>query len=601
MANSLPRFSKLSTSILLATMAVAMGQTATAAVVGQAGIGFYTPMTSVNTGANGDLVSYRDATVALGTDSPALKAWNVMYRSKDSKGAANLVTGTVLVPTTAWAGAGDRPIISYAVGTHGLNQRCAPSLQMQQGTDYENANILAALKQGYAVVVSDYAGYTTGNSPTYLSGQSQGNAVLDIITAAKQIPSVGLATNAQSAVWGYSQGGQSAAWAAEVQKTYAPNLNLVGVAAGGVPGAFLTTARYLDGNNGSSFMLQGIVGLAEQYPAEIPLNTLASATGQAAITKVKDQCVFESLFEFMNKNLSTYTAGNKTLDQLLTQYPQIKTVLDSQNLGNTKPSVPMYQYHGAADEFIPVEQSYDLKKAYCSKFGSVTYDLFPSEHIVTQFQGASTALSWLGDRFTGQSINNSCLSFKAAPTSTSNPVNGDFIVSLKNWKLDAVMGLAKLKQDVILPAGSSLMVDANMTKNLMSGSMSIPDFQQKLKVLGLPATTAISVRPTSDISGMVSLDGKGQMKIRGTGYADIVVTSVAGIPVGECKTVEPVAFPLNFDGPVSALGSGNLTFTGTTSFPKLKGCIISAIMSSLMSGDGQTFTFNVTAPAPVRY
>ena len=34
MANSLPRFSKLSTSILLATMAVAMGQTATAAVVG---------------------------------------------------------------------------------------------------------------------------------------------------------------------------------------------------------------------------------------------------------------------------------------------------------------------------------------------------------------------------------------------------------------------------------------------------------------------------------------------------------------------------------------------------------------------------------------
>jgi hypothetical protein len=601
MAHSLPRFFTVSKSILLASMAVATGQAATAAVVGQAGIGFYTPMTTVNSGANGDLVSYRDATVALGTDSPALKAWNVMYRSKDAKGAANLVTGTVLVPTTAWAGTGDRPIISYAVGTHGLNQRCAPSLQMQQGTDYENANILAALKQGYAVVVSDYAGYTTGNSPTYLAGQSQGHAVLDIITAAKQIPSVGLAATAQSAVWGYSQGGQSAAWAAEMQKTYAPNLNMVGVAAGGVPGAFLTTARYLDGNNGSSFMLQGIVGLAEQYPTEIPLNTLASAAGQTAIATAKNQCVFESLFEFMNKNLSTYTAGNKTLDQLLAQNPQIKAVLDSQNLGNTKPSVPMYQYHGAADEFIPVEQSYDLKKAYCSKFGSVTYDLFPSEHIVTQFQGATTALSWLGDRFTGKAINNSCSSLKAAPTSTSNPVNGDFIVSLKNWKLDAVMSLAKLKQDVILPAESTLLVDTNISRNLMSGNMSVPDFKQTLKVVGLPATTAISVRPTSAITGMVSLDGKGQLKIRGTAYADIVVTSVAGIPVGECKTVEPVAFPLNFDGPVSALGSGNLTFTGTTSFPKLKGCIISAVMTSLMSGDGQIFKFTATAPAPVRY
>lgn len=600
MAHFLPRFSTISTSILLASLAM-VGHTATAAVVGQAGIGFYTPMTSVNTGANGDLVSYRDATVALGTASPALKAWNVMYRSKDSKGAANLVTGTVLVPTAAWAGTGDRPIISYAVGTHGLNQRCAPSLQMQQGTDYENANILAALKQGYAVVVSDYAGYTTGNSPTYLSGQSQGNAVLDIITAAKQIPSVGLAATAQSAVWGYSQGGQSAAWAAEVQKTYAPNINMVGVAAGGVPGAFLTTARYLDGNNGSSFMLQGIVGLAEQYPTEIPLSTLANTTGQSAIATAKNQCVFESLFEFMNKNLSTYTVGNKTLDQLLTQNPQIKTVLDSQNLGNTKPSVPMYQYHGAADEFIPVEQSYDLKKAYCAKFGSVTYDLFPSEHIVTQFQGATPALAWLGDRFAGKVSANSCLSMKAAPISTSNPVNGDFIVSLKNWKLDAVISLAKLKQDVILPPESTILADANMIKNVIAGSLSVPDFKQKLKIAGLPATTAISVRPTSPIMGSVSLDGKGQVKIRGTAYADIVVTSVAGVPVGECKTVAPVAFPLNFDGPVSALGSGNLTFSGTTSFPQLKGCSISAILTSLMSGDGQVFKFTATAPAPVRY
>lgn len=596
------RLTRLGQSMALLGLAAISTQSLHAApIAGSAGIGFYTPPVSASMGVKGDLISYRTATVNLGATAPAVSAWNIMYRSTDAKGAANLVTGTVLVPTAAWTGSGSRPIISYAVGTHGLNQSCAPSLQMQQGKDYENANIAAALKQGYAVLVSDYAGYTTGSTPTYLAGISQGNAVLDIIAAAKQIPSVGIAANAKAAIWGYSQGGQSAAWAAQLQSSYAPNANLVAVAAGGIPGNFLTTARYLNGNNGSSFMLQGIVGLAQQYPTEIPLNTLANATGQAAIARAKDQCVFQSLFEFMNKDLSLYTQGNKTFDQLLVDVPSAKTVLDAQNLGSQKLSVPMYQYHGQADEFIPVGQSYDLKKAYCAKFGSVTYDLYPAEHIVTQFQAAPTALAWLTDRFNGKLMNNSCMSLKSAPISTSNPVNGDFVVSLKDWTVNANINLKTLKQTVTLPAGSKFTADSNMSKNMLSGNMTVPDFKQALKIVGLPVTVGLSVRPNGLTTGTVSLDNEGQLKIRGTAYVDIVVTSLYGVSIGECKTVTPVAFPLNFDGPVSALGSGNLVFTGSTSFPTLKGCSISAILSTMMSGEGQTYSFNVTAPAPVRY
>src|SRR5690606_15625988 len=144
------------------------------------------------------------------------------------------------------------------------------------------------------VLVTDYAGYTTGSTPTYLAGASQGNAVLDIVRAASQVPSVGLSATAKTAIWGYSQGGQSASWAAERKANYTPDLNLVGVAAGGTPADFITTAKYLDGSNGASFLLGGVIGLAEQYPAAIPLNSLANANGQAAIARGKNECVFEA-------------------------------------------------------------------------------------------------------------------------------------------------------------------------------------------------------------------------------------------------------------------------------------------------------------------
>lgn len=586
----------------LAALALAVGLAWAAPTQGPSGIAFYTAPASVPAGSNGDLISYRATTVDLGTDAPGVKAWKVMYRSTDSLGAPNVVTGTVLVPTKMWGNIFEaRPIVSYAVGTHGLAQGCAPSLQLEQGTDYETANIKAALNAGYAVLVTDYQGYTTGATPTYLAGASQGNAVLDIVRAASQVPSSGVSATAKTAIWGYSQGGQSAAWAAQRQASYAPKVNLVGVAAGGVPGDFLTTAHYLDGANGASFLFGGIIGLSTQYPAAIPLNDLANATGKAAIARGKQQCVFESLFDLMNHDLSEFTVGNQSLDQLLTALPAAKQAVQAQDLGTDKVSVPLYQYHGQADEFIPLAQAVSLKKKYCAKFSNVTFDLYPSEHIVTQFQAAPQVLSWLGDRFDGKSTDGSCAYAGADPQSTANPVKGNFVVSLKEWLLNATVGLKTLGQTVTMPAASTFTADADITAKRLSGSLNVPDFKQTLSIIGLPIQVGLSVKPNGQTTGTVELDNAGKLKIRGTAYADITVTSVLGIPFGECKTTKPVEFPINFDGPVSALGSGNLTFSGTTSFPTIKGCFISGILSVLMSGNGQTYNFTVSPKAPVRY
>jgi len=368
---------------------------------------FYSPPAVFN-GEHGDLIWYRQATVDLGNNTPSVNAWNVLYHSTDSLGAANKVTGTVIIPTSRWTGGTARPIISYAVGTHGLAQSCAPSIQMARGTDYENANIVAALNDGYAVLITDNPGYTTGDTPTYMVGKSQAHAALDIVDAAMQIPGANISPQAKTAIWGYSQGGQTAAWASEVHSSYSPAMNLIAVAAGGTPADFLDTAHLLDGSAGASFMLGAIIGLSEQYPGDWPIDEVINSAGANAIESSKTECVFESLFNYMNNDISMYTLGRKGLDRMLRELPAAKQSLQAQDLGVNKISIPMYQYHGQADEFIPIEQHYALKKQYCKSYDNVTFDLFPSEHIVTQFQAAPYVLSWLDDRFSGKPAQGTC-------------------------------------------------------------------------------------------------------------------------------------------------------------------------------------------------
>jgi len=396
---------------------------------------FFTyPLNDALTGSHGDLKTYRKTTLKLPASAPAVNAWNVIYQSKDSNDADYWVSGTVIVPTTAWTGTGARPTISYTVGTHGLAAKCAPARQLADGKDYEAANIAAALSLGYAVLVTDYEGALVGDDSSYLAGKNQGQAALDIVKAASQIPGAGVTVSAPVGVWGFSQGGQTATWAGEIAPTYTPNLNIVGVAAGGVPANLVTTAPALERNIGFAFLGSSIAGLGYQYPEAIgaAVTAIASDAGVAALARLKTQCVFEALFENQNKSIASYTRTNSSLAELLAVGP-VAATLNAQTVGTRKINAPVYLFHGTADEFIPFQQGVNLRKDYCTKGTNVTFEVYPSEHIVTQFQGAAPSLAFLKDRFEGKAAAGNCASTAAIPAANPKPGGGDFVVGLDKW------------------------------------------------------------------------------------------------------------------------------------------------------------------------
>lgn len=562
---------------------------------------FYSVPTSLP-GQAGALIRYRPTTVNLGAGAPTTTAFNVIYQSTDSLNAPNAVSGTVILPSAAWTGSTPRPVMVYAIGTHGLAQGCAPSRQLEVGKEYEAANMVAALKAGYAVLVPDYAGYLNGQQATYLAGQSQGQAVLDLFRASTAIPSIGVTMGSKLGIWGYSQGGQSAAWAGELLSTYAPELNVVGVAAGGVPADFVQVAHNMDHNLGFGLLASAVAGLSVQYPDEIGDNfkLLASDSGKAAMAQLQTECVFQALFEHANQTLASYTiAPDTSLDKLLS-VPPVHNTLMAQNLGTRKISVPLYQFHGQADEFVPVELEMALKKKYCALGTPVAFDLYPSEHIATMSQSAPRILSWMADRFAGKAAPNTCATTQPDPVSTSaTPNGGDFIVKLDKWKLDSVVHLRTLKQDLPEPDTSTFSATANLTAKTITGQVNIPDFKGAVKLLGIPFSTGMSIKPAADMSGTVSMDTDGILHIHGSVPMNITVTSLMGIPFGQCKMVTPVVFPLDFDGPIASFGNASLVFTGAVTFPQIKGCAISGILTALVSGGGQQFTFTVSPPAAV--
>ena len=382
-------------------------------MVGPAGQAFYTPPSPLPAGVHGNLIWYRPATVNLGLTSPGQNAWTMLYQSQSVNGQTDAVTGTLIVPTAAWTGSGPRPVVDFGVGTQGLSQASAPSEQLVAGTDYENGDIIDALGKGWAVVVTDYAGYTNNSVPDYIVGPSEGHAMLDAFSAATQIPGVGVNASAPVAIWGYSQGGGASAWAAQLAPTYSPSTNVVGDASGGVPSDLVAVANNLNGSTYAAFLLYSIIGLNQDYPSQMNLSNYTNAAGVSAINTALSDNLVQATTAFSGAKLESYTVNNPatgvpwTLAQLLA-VPSIASTVAAQSLGGTPITVPVYQYHAASDSVIPLAQAEALDKTYCSQGVKVQFVTYPGDHVTGDSEAAPDVINWINNRLNGVAAPSNC-------------------------------------------------------------------------------------------------------------------------------------------------------------------------------------------------
>lgn len=362
---------------------------------------FYTPPDPLPTVAPGSVLRSRPSTFTLDPVNhapvPGVTSTQILYRSTDALGQPNAVSGTVLVPDTPWL-IGKRPLVTLGVGTRGLGDDCAPSYTLANGADYEGPFIAGLLAQGWAVVVSDYEGLGTPGGHTYVVGQSEGRALLDAARAAQQLPGAGL-SDSPVGIMGYSQGGGAAGWAAELAGSYAPDLDVKGTVAGGVPADLSEVAEFGEGSPFIAFTLMAALGLDSAYP-ELDLEGYLNERGQDLVAEADDVCLVsvDGITTLFSTAFTTRSDFTHT-DPLAT--PAWQARLEENRLGNTRPSAPVYQFHGIVDEIVPYAPARELRREWCNKGATVTWATLPGEHLLAMVEGYPSAVTWLGARFAG--------------------------------------------------------------------------------------------------------------------------------------------------------------------------------------------------------
>jgi pimeloyl-ACP methyl ester carboxylesterase len=155
----------------------------------------------------------------------AVEGHQLLYRSTDRFGAGIAVSGALLVPTGVPAPPGGRPVVAVPHGTTGITDGCAPSLDVQSSGNVVYDDVEALLAGGAVVVATDYPGMGGPGVHPYLDGISEARAVLDSIRAARDFEGTGPA-----AISGMSQGGHATLYAGAEHATYAPDIDLRGIA-----------------------------------------------------------------------------------------------------------------------------------------------------------------------------------------------------------------------------------------------------------------------------------------------------------------------------------------------------------------------------------
>ncbi|GGN77789.1 lipase family protein [Nocardia rhizosphaerihabitans] len=365
---------------------------------------FYAAPPDVESLAPGAVVRTRPVELALfGLVRQQIAAWQLLYRTCDLDGEPELAVTTVLLPWGADP-ARPRPLVSFQCAIDAVAPQCFPSYALRHGAKttgsiapLELPIIAMALRQGWAVSVPDHEGL----GGRFGAAREPGYRALDGIRAALGFAPLGLTPTTPVALWGYSGGGLATAWAAELAAEYAPELTIVGAAAGSPVGDPAAAFVRLNGGWFAGFPAAFVAGLRRAYPElDAVLHDHLDARYRGLLGEAEQRTTFALLWRFARRDVARHLRGD--MAGLLAE-PALRRILTDIEPGTRAPAAPMLVVQGVRDEVIAVADIDAHVQRYRAAGAVVEYlRVLRGSHLPLEFLMVPVVLAWLADRFAGR-------------------------------------------------------------------------------------------------------------------------------------------------------------------------------------------------------
>jgi acetyl esterase/lipase len=353
---------------------------------------------SLNAQRAGTLISAEPA-----ADAPeGTQAWRIHYWTSRADGTLQDVTGMVVAPRASSQQL--RPVIAWAHGTSGVVTKCAPSLLpgFWQATDP-----LQAVQQGYVLVAADYPGLGSVGPHPYLVGVPTARSVLDAVRAAGSIPSA--AAGKRFAVWGLSQGGHAALWTGQLARSYAPDLQLVGVAAAAPPTDLVGNLRGESDPSVRAFLTAFTAYSWSRYYGA-PLSTLGRKQTQDIITRLaQNNCVTLDAKPKLGTKIGILVLRQRLKNVDLGSIQPWAAYARQNSTDAMSITVPLLVAQNPKDVVVAPAVTRQFARNACAVGKRVRWiDVSGVGHQTTAKDSAAEAIAWIGDRFAGRPAPSDC-------------------------------------------------------------------------------------------------------------------------------------------------------------------------------------------------
>jgi Secretory lipase len=345
-----------------------------------------------------------------------VRMWRIIYESTDLAGRPIPVSALFATPAARPPQEGF-PLIGFAHGTTGVGEMCGIShTPLEVGTPGYSAwvpHLEPMVRQGWAVVASDYSGMGAPGPQSYLVGPLEARGILDSMRAViAPNPATGAVPidTARLGVYGKSQGGEAALSALQLAPHYAPDLDIAGgviLAPGFTPslqGVLDAVASNPTSTAQNMFVLLIAQSYARNYPELVSLDDIVSPEGQKRIDLLARHC---------GTDLADRVSDVPLSDLIKTPFaPGLVSALARGMPGTEKLEMPIVVVQGLKDVTILPQFTHAEVMSQCALGTTTFYVRYPEDdHPSINFQAREhqpSVIDWMNARWAGEPAPSNC-------------------------------------------------------------------------------------------------------------------------------------------------------------------------------------------------